>query len=89
MVAVIADNRPHEYLSIQHLGFINPEGLEDTTSDAVKDWVPAFENYTFTDVEHGTELVVDQDITEEYEAYMQEAWPRALARLKTLCEGAL
>lgn len=86
MVAVIAESRPPEYISIQHVGFIN-KGVEDTTSEAIKGWVPAFENYTFTESGTGTDLVVDQDITEEYEAYMQEAWPRALERLKKLCEG--
>src|SRR5688572_27532732 len=43
MVSRIAENRPHEYISVEHLGLIQ-DGKEDTTSEAVKRWVPAFEN---------------------------------------------
>jgi hypothetical protein len=31
--------------------------------------------------------VVDQDVSDEFEGYMKEAWPKAPARLKALCEG--
>jgi len=31
--------------------------------------------------------VLDQDVTEEFESYMNEAWPKALTRLKALGEG--
>ena len=31
--------------------------------------------------------IIDQDITNEFEDFMKEAWPKALARLKVLCEG--
>jgi L-rhamnose mutarotase len=30
---------------------------------------------------------VEQDISAEYEAMMQDIWPKALARLKQICEG--
>jgi hypothetical protein len=86
MVAEIAENRVNEFISIRHLGFI-AQGVVDTQSDAVRAWAPAYENYSFQAVPEGTRLVVDQDITEEFEAYMKEAWPKALARLKALCEG--
>ena len=48
---------------------------------------PAYENYSFQAVPEGTRLVVDQDITDEFEGDMNQAWPKALARLKALCEG--
>ena len=35
MVSEIAENRPHEFVSIRHLGFVH-EGVEDTESDAVR-----------------------------------------------------
>lgn len=86
MVAEIAESRPGEYLSIRHLGFV-ANGVEDTESEAVRAWAPAYENYTFVAVPEGTRVVVDQDVTAEFEAYMQDAWPRALALLKQLCEA--
>ena len=71
MVAEIAANRPHEHISIRHLGTIM-EGVEDTESEEVRAWAPAYENYTFSTVPEGTRIVVDQDVTEGYEESMTE-----------------
>ena len=62
-------------------------GVEDTTSEAVRAWAPAYENYTFIGVPEGTKLVIDMDVASEWEAYMNEAWPKALAQLKQMCEA--
>ncbi len=85
MVAEIAENRPHEFISIRHLGYI-ANGVEDTTSDAIRAWAPAYENYTFQSVPEGTRLVVDQDVTANFEQFMKDTWPKALGLLKQLCE---
>ncbi|HEX4954758.1 MAG TPA: SRPBCC domain-containing protein [Thermoanaerobaculia bacterium] len=86
MVAVIAENRLHEIISIQHLGFV-ANGVEDTESEAVKAWAPLFETYRFTDAGSATEVQVDMDIWPEHQDYMAETWPKALAKLKALCEA--
>lgn len=86
MVSVIAEHRPQAFISIKHLGYIQ-HGVEDTDSAAVRSWAPAFENYTFVPTASGTTLRVDQDITDEYEKYMRDSWPKALAALKALCES--
>ncbi len=85
MVAEIAENRGTEFISIRHLGFI-ANGVEDTTSEIVKAWAPAYENYTFIAVPAGTKMVVDQDVSAEWEEYLTEAWPKALSLLKKLSE---
>lgn len=85
MVARIAESRRPEFLSIEHLGTVSG-GIDDTESESVKAWLPAFENYTLRAVAAGTEVLVDQDVTEEYTGYFLETWPKALARLKELCE---
>jgi hypothetical protein len=86
MVARVAKNRLHEFLSLQHLGFIK-DGVEDTESEAVRAWAPAYENYTFRDTGGATELTIDLDVTPDFEGYMLKTWPKALARLKDLCEA--
>ena len=86
MVSRIKENRPHEYVSIEHLGFIQ-DGKEDTTSEAVKKWTPAFENYSFKDKNGATELVVDMDVDEEHAKMFEDMWPKALRKLKELAEG--
>jgi len=86
MVAQIAANRLHEFISIRHLGIIQ-DGVEDTDSAAVKAWGPAFENYRFRDVDGATEVSVECDTSPEFEDYLRDAWPKALAALRELCEA--
>ena len=86
MVAVIATNRLHEEISIKHLGFVMG-GVEDTTSDEVRKWFPAYETYKFATVPGGTEVTIEQDVAPGYEQLMSAIWPEALAALKELCEA--
>jgi uncharacterized protein YndB with AHSA1/START domain len=86
MTSVIAENRPHEFLSIKHLGIVN-DGVEDTDSEAARSWAPSFENYSLADTGSATELQVDMDVTPEFEEYLTKTWPKALARLKAICES--
>jgi len=85
MTSMIAEKRPYTFISIKHLGIIE-DGIDDTESDAARSWTPAYENYTFSDVGTSTEVKVDVDATPEFEAYMEDTWPKALAKLKALCE---
>ncbi len=87
MVSRVADNRPYEFLSIEHVGIIS-DGKEDTTSEEVKKWTPAFENYTFVEKNVGTEVLVDMDINDEYKAMFEDMWPKSLKLLKALAERA-
>lgn len=85
MLAEIAEHRPAEFVSIRHLGMVH-NGVEDTTSEAVRAWAPCFENYTFSDEAGGTRLHVDVDVFGPHEDWMNQTWPQALLALKTLCE---
>lgn len=85
MVSRIKENRNHEFISIEHLGFVKND-VEDTTSEEAKKWAPAFENYTFIEKDGGTEVLVDVDLAEEYIAMFKEMWPKALQALKEISE---
>lgn len=85
MVSRIAVNRPNEYMSIEHLGEVK-DGVEDTTSDRVKAWAGAHENYTLKKINDQTELTIDMDITEEFKEMFAQIWPKALANVKQLSE---
>ncbi|MHB1044369.1 MAG: SRPBCC family protein [Thermoanaerobaculia bacterium] len=87
MTSVIAESRRPEFVSIRHLGIVK-DGVEDTTSSAATEWAPAFENYTFVDEGDATALTVEVETPEDFEAFMNEAWPKALAKLKEICEEA-
>jgi hypothetical protein len=88
MSSVIAENRPHEFLSIKHIGTVT-DGVEDTESEAVRRWAPAFENYSFSETGSSTQLSVDIEVDEEWEADMTDAFPRALQKLKSICESRM
>lgn len=85
MVSRIAVNRPNEYMSIEHLGEVK-DGVEDTTSDRVKAWAGAHENYTLKKNNGQTELTIDMDITKEFKEMFEQIWPKALANVKQLSE---
>ena len=85
MVSRIKENKLHKFISIEHLGEVL-DGVEDTTSDRVKIWAGALENYTFIDKGDKTELVVDLDINEEFKEMFEGMWPKALQKLKSICE---
>lgn len=85
MVSRIKENKLYKFISIEHLGEVL-DGVEDTTSDRVKDWAGALENYTFIDKNGNTELVVDLDINDEFKEMFEGMWPKALQKLKSICE---
>jgi hypothetical protein len=85
MVALIAENKPNEFMSFKHIGMIE-KGVEDTESEKVRQWAGALENYTLRKVNGTTELSVDMDMTEEYKDYFLQTWPKALDKLKELSE---
>lgn len=85
MISRIAKNRLHEFVSIEHLGMIK-DGVEDFDSPEVKAWTPAFENYTFTAKDGGTEVLVELDTPDDYAEMFEEMWPKALEVLKGLAE---
>jgi uncharacterized protein YndB with AHSA1/START domain len=85
MVSRIKENRNHEFISIEHLGFVKND-VEDTTSEEAKKWAPAFENYTFIEKDGGTEVLIDIDLDEENVPMFKEMWPKALQALKEISE---
>ena len=89
MVSRIVTHRPNEFLSIEHLGIVK-NGVEEIEGDAVKDdWAGAREEYSLREIDGGSRLTVEMDVTDEYRKYFEETWPKALGRLKRLCERGL
>lgn len=86
MVSRIKENIPNKFISIEHRGIIQ-NGEEKTSGAEVEGWAGALENYTFTRVNDKTILSVDTDSNEEFESYFKDTWPKALEKLKEICEG--
>ncbi|MCB9070081.1 MAG: SRPBCC domain-containing protein [Calditrichae bacterium] len=85
MVSRIKENRQYAYVSIEHIGFVQ-DGKEDTSSEAVKAWAGALENYTFTESNGTTNVFVELDTAEEHAEMFGDIWPKALEELKKLAE---
>jgi Activator of Hsp90 ATPase homolog 1-like protein len=81
MVSKIKENRPYEYVSIEHIGEVK-NGKEEVT-----EWSGALENYTFKEIDGKTELLIKIDTVEDYKELFQDIWPKALQRLKEIAEG--
>lgn len=86
MFSRIAENKPYEFVSIEHIGFVK-DGKEDTESEGATAMAGALENYTLTESGGVTEVSVDLDIPDAYKDMFDESWPKALSKLKALCEN--
>lgn len=85
MVSKIAENIPNKFVSIQHYGLFK-NGKEITEWPEAEKWANWFENYTFKEINGTTTVTVDLDTTEDFIDYMEQTYPKALDKLKELCE---
>ncbi len=85
MVARILKNDPAKMVSINHYGMLE-KGEEITDGPKMEGWGDALENYWFEQTADGTKVIVEVDMKEEYAKQMDEIWPKALAKLKEICE---
>ncbi len=88
MSSQILEAKPYDYVSIEHLGEV-VDGVEDTTSERVKKWQGAQENYILDEVDGVTTLTIELDEDHENKEMMEmlnNMWPPALNKLKELCE---
>ena len=86
MVSKVKENRPNEYMGIEHLGYYN-KGVEDFDSPEVKKWAGSTENYTLVTIDGKTELSIDSDITPDHREMFERIWPKALDKVKELAEN--
>jgi uncharacterized protein YndB with AHSA1/START domain len=85
MVSRVKENIPNKFVSIEHLGLLQGD-KEITTGKEVEGWAGALENYTFTAANDGTRLVIEMDANNDFKSYFEETWPKALNKLKEICE---
>ncbi len=85
MVSEISANIPNQFISIPHYGLVKAD-VEITEGPEVEKWANGFENYTFVENNGTTTVTVDLDTTEDFLGYMNETYPKALDKLKEICE---
>lgn len=80
MAGMIKENRKPEFLSIEYS--IPVPGLEINPEGPM-----GYENYTFKDDNGATDLVIDLlNLPDEFKDMMSDSWPKALDKLKEICE---
>lgn len=85
MVSRIAEHVPNKFVSIEHYGILD-NGIEITEGEKVEKWAGGHENYTFEEQNDITSVTVDIDVTDEHLSYFNQTYPKALEKLKDLCE---
>lgn len=85
MVSRIAEHVKDKYISIEHLGLYG-DGKEITSGPEVESFAGATENYSFVDQGDKTLVKVDMESGGEYKEMFEKMWPKALQRLKEICE---
>jgi len=85
MVSRIKENIRNRYISIEHMGFVK-DGKEITSGPELEKWSGMLENYMFTDLGGKTLVSIDMDTNDEFKSYLLRTWPKALKKLKSICE---
>lgn len=85
MVSRVAEIIPNRIVSIQHYGLVKAD-KEITEGAEVEKWANGLENYTFEENNGTTTVTVDLDTAEDFVDYFKETYPKALDKLKEICE---
>lgn len=86
MVGMIRENTPRQFVSIEYVGLVDGD-KEMTEGPGLEGWTGAFENYTFNQENGTTKVTVDLDVNSEWVGYFKETYPKALDKLKAICEA--
>jgi uncharacterized protein YndB with AHSA1/START domain len=87
-LALIKKYQPYDHIAATHIAALLPGGVEDTDSDLAKGWIGTKESYTFTEQDNHTNVVVEIITNPSWEEMFADGWPKALAKLKEICEAA-
>ena len=85
-LATIVDLKPYESVQAKHIAVINKDGTEDRSSDTAKSWIGSTESYWFAEKNGKTVLKTQMIINPEWEKMFAGDWPKAMAKLKEICE---
>lgn len=85
IVSRIIDNIPNQFVSVQHYGLVKGD-QEMTEGPEVEKWANGFENYSFEENHGVTTVTVELDTTADFVDYMNAKYPKALSKLKEICE---
>jgi hypothetical protein len=86
MVSEIMENKPAEFVSIRHFGFLDGTN-EITTGEQVEKWAGGLENYHYEESQGSTLITVEVDTIDDFIDYFNNTYPNALLKLKEIVEN--
>ncbi len=86
MVGLIKEHIPKEYVSIEYIAMMD-DGKEVNKGPRAHDWIGGYENYTFSGNNRQSTVTVDVDVNEKMIDWFQINYPKALEKLKEICES--
>jgi uncharacterized protein YndB with AHSA1/START domain len=85
MTGLVKENIKGRFVSIEYLGIVEGD-KEKFEGEGKENWAGALENYTFSETNGITLVEVDMDSNKEFKHYFINTWPKALDKLKKICE---
>src|SRR5690606_2664336 len=85
MISEVFDNIPNRFGCIRHRGLLKANA-EIPKEPEVEKWANGLESYTFEENNGTPTGPADLDIAEEFSDYMNQTYPKALSKLKEICE---
>jgi len=85
MISRVKENILNRFVRLEHHSLIM-NGKEIPAGSGGDDWKGGSENYSFYDENGRTLLSVDVDCLPKYQTYFNLTWPKALKKLKRMCE---
>lgn len=85
MLSEVVENVPNQFVSVRHYGLVQND-QEITEDPEVEKWANGYENYSFEESNGTTTVTVDLDAIKDFVDYMNTSYPKALEKLKEICE---
>ena len=85
-LATLVECKLAEYVFAKDIAVLKSDGTEDRDSKEAKSWIGTTEAYTFSERNGKTELKTEMNTEPEWEEMLGDSWPKALAKLKEICE---
>ena len=88
MVSEVIANIKNSFVSVKHYGIVKGN-QEVIAGPEVEKWANGLENYIFEELNGTTFVTVELDATDDFLTYMNETYPKALNKLKEICESTI
>jgi len=85
MLGRVKAYEPEHFVSVEYYGVLDGD-QEITEGEVAAGFRDMYENFSFEPNGSGTNVSVDVDVEDGFKAYLLETYPKALDRLKEICE---